>query len=129
MDKYPWQSHYNKRRQQRRPQPKARQPLKQKAYAIPKQSKKEVERQKKYRPIAKEFKLLNPICKCGRIDERTGKVCRKATTDVHHTKGKIGELLFDVRWFLPVARVCHNWINDHPDEAEAMGLSFSRLAI
>lgn len=120
MDKYPWQSKQNKRRQQRRPQPKARQPLKKKIYKIKQRSDKEEQRQKRYGPIARQYKLENPIC------EFPG--CKRPTTDVHHSEGREGELLFDVSKFKHLCRPHHTRVNEHHEEAVQLGLSSSRLA-
>ena len=72
-----------------------------------------------YVPIADMFKLVNPFCvACPLIfKSRPSK-----TVDVHHSRGKDGLLLFDVRWFKPVCRACHTWIGDNPKEASALGL-------
>lgn len=55
-------------------------------------------------------------------------VCFKnPATDVHHKKGRLGELLTLVRYFLAVCRNCHTWIESHPKEAKDKGYSLSRL--
>lgn len=72
-----------------------------------------------YKPVAAAYKENNPLCHC----------CgpffywpARATTDVHHSRGKLGALLCDTRFFFAVCRECHNWIGDHPDWARAIGL-------
>jgi hypothetical protein len=35
-------------------------------------------------------------------------------TEIHHTHGRLGELLNYKPWWLPVCRTCHNWIGDNP---------------
>lgn len=42
--------------------------------------------------------------------------------DVHHSRGRAGTLLIDVRFWKAVSRRGHYWIDDHPKEARAMGL-------
>lgn len=44
------------------------------------------------------------------------------TTDVHHSRGKIGALLCDMRFWIPVCRNCHDWIGSNPEEARSLGL-------
>jgi len=88
--------------------------------AIPKFSKKMVEELKKYVPLKRKFLKEHPICECGRNE------CKRPATDIHHKKGRIGTLLNDVRFWLPVARICHKWIEEHPKEATELGLTISR---
>lgn len=45
-----------------------------------------------------------------------------ATTDVHHTHGKIGALFFYFPWFKAVCRECHNWIESNKETARGLGL-------
>ena len=51
------------------------------------------------------------------------------STEVHHMKGRIGDLLLNQEFWLPVCRLCHDWIENHPKEAKEKGLSLSRLSI
>lgn len=48
--------------------------------------------------------------------------------DIHHKKGRTGDLLFDVRFFMPVCREHHKFIHDNPDYAYERGWSLSRHA-
>ena len=48
--------------------------------------------------------------------------------EIHHKKGRIGELLNNREFFLSVCRMCHNWIESNPNEAKEKGLSLSRLS-
>ena len=55
-------------------------------------------------------------------------VCFKnPATDVHHKKGRLGELLTLVRYFLAVCRSCHTKIETNPKWAKENGYSESRL--
>jgi hypothetical protein len=47
---------------------------------------------------------------------------------IHHKKGRVGELLFDKRYFLAVCQNCHNYIEQNVDFAISNGFSLSRLA-
>lgn len=72
-----------------------------------------------YKTVAANFKAANPKCFCcGPIFSRPA----RATSDVHHTRGRLGPLLIDVRFFVAACRECHNWIGDHPEGARAIGL-------
>lgn len=42
-------------------------------------------------------------------------------TDVHHVRGRAGSLLLDTRYWLPVSRAGHYWIDTHRNEARARG--------
>ena len=35
-------------------------------------------------------------------------------TEIHHQRGRLGALLRDQRYWLPVCRECHKFIHDHP---------------
>lgn len=87
---------------------------------VPVFSKKRLSELKIYTPLRKQFLKDNPICKCGRNG------CKRKAVDVHHKKGR-GIWLNVVEFWLPVARVCHSWIEAHPKEAMELGLTISRL--
>lgn len=77
------------------------------------------EREKMYLAIRKIYFMLCPICS----------VCEGYNADeIHHKKGREGDLLFDVRYWLPVHRQCHTYIETHPQEAYERGWSLSRLS-
>lgn len=42
-------------------------------------------------------------------------------TDVHHTRGRAGKLLLDVRYWLPLCRSCHRWVGENPEAARRLG--------
>jgi hypothetical protein len=72
-----------------------------------------------YKTVAADFKAANPKCLCcGPVFSRPA----RDTRDIHHTRGRRGPLLTDVRFFVAACRECHNWIGDHPDGARAIGL-------
>ena len=48
--------------------------------------------------------------------------CRRSADEVHHSRGRAGDLLLDWRHWRAVCRRHHNWIGDHPAEARAFGL-------
>lgn len=48
--------------------------------------------------------------------------CRQVATSCHHVRGRIGRLLLDERFWVPVCRVHHARIHARPAEARALGL-------
>lgn len=54
-------------------------------------------------------------------------ICTHNSTDVHHKKGRIGELLLNILYWLSVCRACHDWIETHPKEAVELGFSIKRI--
>ena len=69
-----------------------------------------------YKAQAKQF-LAGQICA---VFPWSGNRPRPAT-QVHHVRGRLGKLLLDQMYWLPVSAVGHRWIHDHPDEARRMG--------
>lgn len=66
-----------------------------------------------YRTLRITFLLSKPRC------EKNSKLISE---DVHHSRGRAGTLLLDVRFWKAVARKSHDWIQAHPEEARARGL-------
>jgi hypothetical protein len=67
-----------------------------------------------YRHERVVFLAEHPICQLAG--------CRRASTDLHHTRGRLGPLLLLKRFWRAVCRKHHNWIGDHPQEARAIGM-------
>lgn len=91
---------------------------------IPKQSAKLKARLVEYKLVRDQYMIAHPVC-----EANIEGVCTYEATDNHHRKGKIGELLCDVRYFLAVCRSCHNFIENSPTLAKKMGLSLDRLSL
>lgn len=70
-----------------------------------------------YHPICALFLEAYPVC------QRCGK---KPSDDVHHSRGRVGLLLFDVRYFISLCRRCHNLTHDNPKESEKLGFMAQR---
>lgn len=70
-----------------------------------------------YRAIADMFKVANPLCK---VCQLKGNVPPRYTDDVHHSRGRDGLLLFDVRYFVAACRQCHCYLHDNPEEAKKL---------
>lgn len=85
-------------------------------------SDKQAARLRKYRIARDEYFKENPVC------EYPG--CSSRNITLHHGAGRIGDLLFDKRWFKSLCGGLnghHTWAEDHPEDAKAIGLSFDRL--
>lgn len=52
--------------------------------------------------------------------------CNYNATEIHHMKGREGDLLLDTRFWLAVCRPHHRYITDNPKEAIENGYSISR---
>lgn len=48
--------------------------------------------------------------------------CDRKTTDCHHSRGRVGALLLDERWWVPVCARHHDWIHANPAEARDIGM-------
>ena len=85
--------------------------------AIRKVSKKHSANLREYKKLRDKFMSENTECtRCG-----------NEATDCHHKKGKIGNDLLDVRYFLALCRQCHSWVEQHPKESKELGYSLNRL--
>jgi hypothetical protein len=69
------------------------------------------------------YKRKHPWCAAcealSRFNPMPVGICR--TSDVHHKMGREGDLLLDERFWMPVCRTCHDWIEDHGREARRLG--------
>ena len=73
----------------------------------------EAARQAVYLAIRKLFLERHGFClRCAAHDGRVVKA-----TEIHHQRGKLGMLLFDVRHFSPLCSGCHREVHDHPEQA------------
>ena len=46
--------------------------------------------------------------------------------EIHHTKGRIGDLIHDQRFLLQIHPIAHRWLEDHLRAARAMGVLFDK---
>ena len=90
---------------------------------IPTYSSKQAKLQALYTISRVKFLKDHPMCHA-RIDAR----CTSKATEVHHKAGRVGEFFLDQLYWLPTCHACHCWIELHPEEAKALGLSVSRLS-
>ena len=91
---------------------KARRPIRQ-------VSRKQAQRIRKYKDVKYKYLEEKPYCECG---------CGRRSSQIHHKKGRLGDLLIDTRFFMAVSNFCHRRIEDNPSLAYARGWSLSRTA-
>ena len=48
--------------------------------------------------------------------------CLNRSTEIHHLRGRAGNLITDERYLLAICRDHHRFIHDNPKKARAMGL-------
>ena len=75
-------------------------------------SKLQARRLRLYAVIRKRYLVEHPLC------ER----CKGWATDLHHSGGRAGELLFATQFYKSLCRSCHQWVGDHPNQARELGL-------
>lgn len=78
------------------------------------------EKKDKYKKVREDFLEANPNCAV---------FPELKAEEVHHPKGRIGELLLDSSLWIPVSRVGHVWIHENELEAEKIGLMISRQQV
>lgn len=75
-----------------------------------------------YAVICPQFKKQHPICQA-RI-----KCSGALTTEIHHKRGRGKAYMLDTTTYLACCSACHTWINEHNEQAFALGFSESRLS-
>lgn len=81
-------------------------------------SNKELKRLAKYRPIRDKFLKENPTCMVSGCDGKS---------TVHHAMGRIGDLLWDIKYFRNLCWEHHKYVEEHPEWAKENGYSINRL--
>lgn len=94
--------------------------IKKKVYVIAKRSKKRQRQEKEYLVKRKEFLAKFPMC------EFNG--CEKEANTIHHSRGRIGGLLTNEKYFVSLCMEHHQFIELNPQFAKDNGYSESRLA-
>lgn len=84
-------------------------------------SAKRAKQEKEYSNKRKIFMLAHPLCQAN-----ISGLCTSQSTDIHHIKGRSGELLLEVNEWMSVCRACHMWIETHPIEATELGFRKSK---
>ena len=94
-----------------------------KKVAIRRTSAKRQQQINEYKKVRDQFLQGKSCARCGRKHDPP-----RFELSVHHKKGKIDELLTDVRWFLAVCVFpCHGFLESHPNISKAKGWSLDRL--
>lgn len=104
-------------------------PISKKSVPIKKKSKAQIKRDAKYLKAKKEYleELDDPMCQM-----RLSPECienHQVATEVHHQKGKIGDLYWDKRFFKSGCRYCHDYELGHDAEAKEKGVTLYRNRI
>jgi len=86
-------------------------------------SDKRAQEQKSYSVMRRLYLEANPECACGGIIEG----CDGQATEVHHARGRVGELYLDIRYWKPLTSSCHKFVELNPVWAKENGLSENRL--
>jgi hypothetical protein len=108
----PWVGAFQKQAQSLRPENSA-------VGGIRSRSQPEAQRMQVYSGIVKLFLLVHRLCRrCGG-HELSGLEDTKLT--VHHTHGREGMLLFDVRYWIPLCLKCHQFVGRNVEQSRAAG--------
>lgn len=89
---------------------------------IPSRSQKRSKEEKLYSGKRIIFLQENPMCQA-----HLPGICTKHATQIHHKKGRIGELLLNILFWLGVCHACHEWIENNREEAMEKGFSIKRI--
>jgi len=82
-------------------------------------SEKRKSQNKEYTKVRKQFLIEHPRCQV--------RGCNKVSEEIHHRRGRTGDLLTDPKFFLAVCRDHHMEIEQDPVWAKEQGYSLSRL--
>lgn len=94
-----------------------------KKHYLPPVSDKRAKEQRVYSIARKLFLKHHPLCQA-----KVAGICQVASAEVHHKKGRIGELYLDQQYWLAVCSTCHKHVETHPEEAKEKGWSLDRLS-
>jgi hypothetical protein len=92
------------------------------------------EKNKPIKKVSDKRKLENIIYKSERIkflmlpENKVCPITKQPTTDVHHSKGRIGTLYLDKRYWIALSREGHKYVEENPQWARENGFSLSRLS-
>lgn len=82
-------------------------------------SSKRAAQMKLYRDRRDDYFKMFPVCEFPE--------CNSTEITLHHMKGRIGDLLCDMRYFKSLCMKHHEWVENNPEQAKKMGLSVERL--
>ncbi len=78
------------------------------------------EQEKEYLKKKKAYLAIHKTCE---VED-----CKKAATDLHHKKTRIGNMLTDEKYFMAVCRKCHTKITTNSKWAIQQGYSISKFS-
>lgn len=90
-----------------------------------------------YKPIAKvsqKRKIENlqyQVLRTEFLSKKENRICpitKQPTTDVHHSKGRVGSLFLDTRYWIALSREGHKKVEENPEWAKENGYSLNRLS-
>jgi len=105
-----------------RPVPKPEPKAKVQKMHIAKRSPKRAKQEREYTKLRNDYLAANPTCE----GQLTG--CTGVATELHHSIGRLGELLTNTKYFKSSCHNCNMRAETHPSEAMAKGFIFSRIA-
>jgi len=87
---------------------------------IKKVSEKRANQNAEYLKLRRGYLALYPMCE---VED-----CQNRSQDLHHQKGREGDLLLDTNYYMAVCRDHHIYYTEHSKEAIEKGISVSRNA-
>lgn len=84
-------------------------------------SKKKASEQAIYRKLKNDALAPGPLCEFPSLNGYDSG-CVNRATQIHHAKGRQGELLNDQRYWWMLCMEHHRYVHDHPNQARKMGL-------
>ena len=82
------------------------------------------------RPVSKKRAKQNKIYSLYRNIYLTNhpacEICGNKATQIHHKKGRFGDRLNNMEFFMSICHECHEWIHRNPMEAYAKGYMLLR---
>ncbi len=86
-------------------------------YKIRAKTKERAKQDKIYAVRGPKYLEKNPFCECG---------CGKPSQQIHHKKGRTGDLFLNEKYWMAVHSECHSNIENNPEFAIKMGYSLKR---
>jgi hypothetical protein len=84
---------------------------------------------RQYKIVREAFLEQFPACQVCRDQYMRGeREWVRRASDIHHRKGRAGDWLTRAEYFLPVCRLHHTELHNHPKWAMEQGYTESRLA-
>ena len=95
---------------------------------------KEIEKKTKIKPRSKkrqaQEKIYSQLRKAflSKEENKTCIITGEPTTEIHHMKGRIGDLLTNTKYWIALSRDGHIFVEQNPEWAKKNGYSLSRLS-